>query len=156
MIRLLKGLNAVVIVAIVLLSIITIIGIVPWYSQQNPMVIMNNDKPFKPGSSMFVTFKRRALIGFQGSVTRELVRINESTGAIEEIWKSSLSASIGKGDKTIVLAYKIPSLAMYPEMRNNTYKWQGSMVYKPFGMIEKTFFFETEEFQIDVEAASNS
>ena len=152
MIRRLKTFNAVVVVAIVILSLNIIIGLIPWYSQENPMVIMNNDKPFKPSDSMFVTFKRRALIGFQGSVTRELIRINKKTGAIEEIWKSSISASIGKGSKTIVLTYKIPSIAMYPEMRSNTYRWQGSMVYRPFGIIEKTFFFETEEFQIELEA----
>ena len=133
-------------VAFVLGSIV--LGIVPWYMQENPMKIVGNKVFYNPGDSMQITFERRALIGFQGKVTRELVRIDPRSGATEEIWKSSIDTSVGRGEKTIKLTYTIPTLAMYPTMVGNTYKWQGSMSYKPFGLIEKTFFFYTEPFQL--------
>jgi len=145
-----KVLSIVVALAIFLVSASIIVNFIPWYMQENPMIVETNNRAFKPGEIQHISFTRRALIGFQGRVTRELVRVNETTGVLEEIWKSSIFTSIGAGKKDITLTYRIPTLAQYPEMKGNTYRWQGSMTYRPFGMPEKTFFFETEEFKIDV------
>ena len=141
-------LTVLVVICIIFVFASISLSIIPWYMQENPMLIINKQASYAPGDTLRITFKRRALIGFQGKVTRELVRFNPITGATEEIWKSSLYTSIGAGAKTIVLRYSIPTLEMYPEMEGNTYKWQGSMVYRPFGLVEKTFFFYTEKFQI--------
>ena len=151
MIAFTKSLNVIVIIAVFFVVGGTIAGIIPWYMQENPMMIVDKKCCYQPGQSMRVTFKRRALIGFQGHVTRELVWINPDSGATEEIWKSSLNTSIGRGENTIILPYTIPTLAMYPTMQGNTYKWQGSLSYEPFNMVKKIFFFETEEFKIEVE-----
>ena len=148
MIRFTKSLNVVVNVVTLLVLLSISIGLIPWYMQENPMQIVDRQNHYAPGDAIRVTFNRRALIGFQGEVTRELVRIDPTSGAVEEIWKSSIDTSIGRGSKTIVLTYNIPTLAQYPTMVGNTYMWQGCMTYRPFGLIERTFFFYTEPFTI--------
>ena len=148
MINLTKVLTVLVGICIIFVVSNIALGLIPWYMQENPMKIIDKQRQYLPGDPVRVTFKRRALIGFQGKVTRELVRINPDSGATEEIWKSSLDTSIGRGEKTIILTYNVPTLAMYPTMIGNTYKFQGSMCYKPFGLVKKTFFFYTEPFQI--------
>lgn len=148
MIGLTKTLTFLVGICIIFVSANIALSVIPWYMQENPMKIVDKNSQYSPGDPILVKFQRRALIGFQGKVTRELVRVDKETGITEEVWKSSVNTSVGRGKKTIVLTYTIPTLAMYPEMKGNTYKWQGSMSYRPFGLVEKTFFFHTEDFQI--------
>ena len=148
MTNLVKLLNILVIICISFVLGSIVLGIIPWYMQENPMLIVDKKNHYYPGDQLSITFKRRALVGFQGKVTRELVRINPRSGATEEVWKSSINTSVGRGEKSIILTYSIPTLAMNPTMVGNTYKWQGSMTYRPFGLIEKTFFFHTEPFQL--------
>jgi len=151
-----RALNVLVIISVIFVLGNTGIAIVPWYMQENPMLIVDpageriKNAQFNPGDSMHILFKRKALIGFSGKVIRELVRINPHTSATEEIWKSAVDTSVGRGTKTIILTYNIPTLGMYPEMKYNTYKWQGCMTYRPFGLVERTFFFETEQFKIRI------
>ena len=154
MIQLTKALNILVLVAVFFVVSSTVMALIPWYMQENPMLIVDQNgnhikgAKFNPGDPMYILFKRKALIGFQGQVVRELVRVNPHTGATEEIWKSAVDNSVDRGTKTIILTYNIPTLEMYPKMEYNTYKWQGCMTYRPFGLIEKTFFFQTEKFKI--------
>ena len=126
----------------------TIIEIIPWYSQENPMRIRLKSKVYKPGEFMGIQFKRRALVGFQARVTRELVRIHSNIE--EEVFKITLDVSIDRGSKEVGVTYKLPTLELCPNISGNTYFWRGSMKYKPFGLVEKTYFFRTEPFQLEI------
>ena len=92
---------------------------------------------------------RTALIGFEGRVTRELVKIHKD-GSEEEVYKLDKLISINRGKKNIVVYYKLPTIKICPQISGNTYVWRGAMVYKPFGFLEKTYFFRTEKFQLEV------
>lgn len=136
-----------------IIGIIFLAGIFPWYMQKNPMVIIGNTKnrTFAPGDPMLISFKRTAIIGFQAKVVRELVKINPASGAVEEVFKMSIDTSIGRGTKNIVLTYSVPEITAHQDMKANTYRWQGCMEYHPFGIVKKTFFFESEPFIIRID-----
>lgn len=126
----------------------TIANLIPWYRQVEPMKVMG-DKSFKPGQPMPIRISRKALIGFEGRVTRELVKVH-SDGSEEEVYKIDKLVSIDRGSKTITVYYRIPTIRECPQVSGNTYMWRGSMVYKPLGFLEKTYFFRTEQFQLEV------
>jgi hypothetical protein len=126
----------------------TIANFIPWYSQVEPMTVYNKEEPFVGGEHMQIVITRRALIGIEGRVTRELVRLH-ANGEEEEVSKIDKLISIDRGKKTLSVYYQLPSTEECPQMKPNTYFWRGSMVYKPFGWLEKTYFFRTEKFQIE-------
>ena len=129
--------------------LITAANVIPWYTQDEPMQIMKNDEPFAPGQPQLVDVHRTALVGFEGRVTRELVKIH-SDGAEEEVYKLDKLVSIDRGTKNVQIYYTLPTILECPQITGNTYKWRGSMVYKPFGLLEKTYFFTTDTFQLEV------
>jgi hypothetical protein len=135
-------------VAIFLVISSIIVNSIPWYKQVEPMSVHDKDREFKPGEPMRIDIQRTALVGFEGRVTRELVHVH-ADGAEEEIYKIDKLISIDRGTKKISVYYKLPTLKICPQMSSNTYLWRGSMVYKPFGYLEKIYFFRTERFQID-------
>jgi len=130
----------------------TVLNLVPWYRQKEPMQVIPNGhshKPFQPGEPMAIKIERVALIGFEGRVTRELVKVHPD-GAEEEVYKIDNLISIDKGEKSVVVYYRIPTIKECPQVSGNTYMWRGAMVYRPLGFLEKTYFFRTEEFQLKV------
>jgi len=129
-------------------------NLIPWYRQVEPMAVHEKETPFSPGDPMRIDITRTALVGIEGRVTRELVRLHNDGGE-EEIYKLDKLVSIDKGTKNISVYYRLPTMHQCPQMGANTYIWRGSMVYKPFGMIEKTYFFRTEQFQIDTDYRNN-
>jgi hypothetical protein len=144
-----KVLLILVIFALFLVCFSIITNAVPWYSQIEPMTVHNKDKIFNPGERMKINFERTALIGLQARVTRELVHLHED-GSEEEIYKVDKEISIDRGTKKISVWYTLPTLKLCPQMSNDVYMWRGSMVYKPFGYLQKTYFFSTEKFQIGI------
>jgi hypothetical protein len=125
----------------------TVANLIPWYRQVEPMVVYAKEKPFVAGEHMRIIVTRTALIGIEGRVTRELVRLH-ANGEEEEVSKIDKLISIDRGTKILSVYYKLPSIEECPQMKPNTYFWRGSMVYKPFGWLEKTYFFRTEKFRI--------
>jgi len=142
-------LSIMIALAVLLVVSSTVANMIPWYRQNEPMKIGNKElQPFKPGEHMRIDIERTALIGIEGRVTRELVRVHRN-GDEEEVYKLNKLISIERGTKRISVYYKLPSIRECPQMKPNTYVWRGSMVYKPFGYLEKTYQFSTEKFQIN-------
>ena len=147
-----KLLTILVSLTLILVLLNTIGHLIPWYRQKEPMKVIQNGhsrEPFKPGAPIAIKVERVALIGFEGRVTRELVKVHPD-GAEEEVYKIDKLISIDRGEKSIVVYYRIPTIKECPQVSGNTYLWRGSMVYKPLGFLEKTYFFRTEEFQLEV------
>ena len=144
-----KILTIMVALALFLVVSSTVANLIPWYRQVEPMIVIKINEPFKPGDPMPISIERNALIGFEGRVTRELVKIHPD-GSEEEVYKLDKLISINRGKKNIVVYYRVPTLPECPQISGNTYLWRGSMVYKPFGFLEKTYFFRTEKFQLEV------
>ena len=112
--------------------LITMANVIPWYTQDEPMIILKNDLSFSPGQPQLLDVHRTALVGFEGRVTRELVKIH-SDGAEEEVYKLDKLISIDRGTKNTRIYYTLPTMKDCPQLTGNTYKWRGSMVFKPFG-----------------------
>jgi len=143
-----KIMTIAVIIAILFYLCTFAILLIPWYEREDPMRLVNKEKIYKPGDAVKLEFSRKSLINMQARISRELVRIHEDS--TEEVWTVNLNTSVNKGKDLIKLQYFIPSLDQCPVMRSNTYKWRGTIVYRPLGLIEKTVSFETEPFQIEV------
>jgi hypothetical protein len=141
-------------VAIFLVCSSIIVNLIPWYRQVEPMSVHDKDRVFRPGEPMKIDIQRTALVGFEGRVTRELVHVH-TNGSEEEVYKIDKLISIDRGTKKISVYYTLPTLKLCPQMLSNTYMWRGSMVYKPFGYLEKTYFFSTEKFQLDIKNGPN-
>ena len=141
-----------IMVALALFMVVssTVANLIPWYRQAEPMIVIKINEPFKPGDPMPIKIERNALIGFEGRVTRELVKIH-ADGSEEEVYKLDKLISINRGKKNIVVYYRVPTLPECPQISGNTYVWRGSLVYKPFGFLEKTYFFRTEKFQLTLD-----
>ena len=84
----------------------TVANLIPWYRQVEPMTVYAKERPFVAGEHMQIVVTRTALIGFEGRVTRELVRLSES-GEQEEV---------SKIDKLVKL-YTIYKLKMYKQRK---------------------------------------
>ena len=129
-------------------SIAGIIGnLIPWYTQENPYKV--EKKTYVPGDTMQIEISRQALINLTGRVVRELVRLHDDVE--EEVYKVSYDIEMDRGKKSIEVFYKIPTLKDCPQLGSNTFIWRGSIVYKPFGLPERSVHFVTEEFHIKAE-----
>jgi len=152
-----KKIHRVVNIALLLIIFILLARIItffiPWYKhQQSPLPIISNtgDYTFHAGEVVPIKIERRALISMQGTVTRELVRIEEEEGVEYEVARSISPQYIDAGKKTVVAYFKLPTLETCPQMIGNTYVIRGTFTYSPFGLWNKTFEFSTIPFHIDL------
>jgi len=142
------------------LILIPVIGllslyIIPWYSCDT--VFETLKESYHPGERVHVKFTRTALINLNARSTRELIRVDED-GAYHEEAKTTWRINMGKGTKRIVVSYKLPDNCAnvirkntsFPciHYENNTYRWIGNTIYKPFGLIERSFYWESTPFKI--------
>ena len=144
-----KIMTVAVLVAILIYLLTFAMLLIPWYERENPMRLVDKTRTYKPGEAVEFQFHRKSLIDMQAKISRELVRIHEETS--EEVWTVNINTSVNKGSDEIKLQYFIPTPEQCPMLHGNTYKWRGTVVYKPLGLIEKTLSFETEPFQIEAE-----
>ena len=86
----------------------------------------------------------------QGTVTRELVRVEKEEGVEYEVSKSISPQHIDAGEKTVIAYYQLPTLKVCPQMVGNTYVIRGTFTYSPFGLWNKSFAFSTVPFHIDL------
>ena len=132
-----------------------VLYLIPWYSCDP--VFKTLKKSYHPGERVHVKFNRTALINLYARSTRELVRIDED-GAFHEEAKITWRINIGKGTKQIIVSYKLLDNCVNAIRKNmsfpcihyeeNTYHWIGNTIYKPFGLIERSFYWESTPFKI--------
>jgi len=129
-----------------------VVYLTPWYVQELPLRIYGDKKVFKPGEIMIIEIKRKALICMEARVVKELVRIEN--GVEHEIAKMFRYTDIEIGEKTITVEYPLPDEKDRFTGRAGTYFWRGHFTYKPFGIIERRWYFVTEPFLIKLESNS--
>ena len=135
----------VMVVIIILFTFNTIMNIVPWYSMKSIEVI---GKDFRPGDTMRVKITRNVLIAFEAHLVRELIKTNPHSD--EMVYQIHEYYGLTPGLRTSIMFLRIPTLKQSPQLSGNSYIWRGTMVYRPFGLLQKTVTFETEKFHINV------
>lgn len=148
-----KLLTILVIISLCFVIIISITYLVPWYKQKLPLEIIGNT--FKPGDHVPIKVERKSLINLNARIVRELIRLDKHNNIEFEVSKEFQNVDFGIGKKTVVIYYKLPTLLTCPQLKSNTYIYRGNITYKPLGLIERRFHFETEEFQINIHGKEN-
>jgi len=150
--------NIILIVTFLLLISSILIYTVPWYSIDGPLRV--NSKCYYPGQDVKMLVERNALINLRGHTVKELIRIGHD-GVYHKVTESSFWSDLERGERTIELSYLLPgqcrSQQQPPDCINyeeNTYKWVGHVMYRPFGLVERYVHFESENFQIRLEKGS--
>lgn len=126
---------------------------IPWYKHDtSPLPIITNTgkEAFHPGETVPIEIHRTALVGMQGTVLRELVRLDKEEGVEYEVSRSIAPQHIEAGHKRIIAYYQLPTLDICPQLIGNTYVIRGTFTYSPFGLWNKTFEFTTVPFHIEV------
>jgi len=123
----------------------TVFQLLPWFKFINPMPVEKVE--YSPGESVYTTISYSALVGFSAHVTRELV-LMEGNKEIE-VAKMHYYTDISSGHHCPDVNYQLPENGRL--YRSGTYKWRGSTSFRPFGLLEQRFKWETESFKIRVE-----
>ena len=154
----LKLSQTVIVVMLVLIAGVTFLYIFPWYSYGNNGVFKTTKEEYFPGEDVRIVIERNSYIDVAAVATRELVRVDKVTGIYHEVCKVTFGVSIDKGRKTVESQYKLPfecrdkcawNDKMYCVSYDyNTYVWSGSLVYRPFGLVERTLRWTTTPFKI--------
>jgi len=129
---------------ITVVVVLSAFQLIPWYSQEQPIHV--EDKVYYPGDNVDLIINRTALIDLEGRVTRELI-CRQKNGIEYEVVKASHFIALERGKKTIIVPYLLPDSpgVCY---KNNSYVWTGVITYRPLGLIERTWKWETEPFQV--------
>jgi len=149
--------------SVLILSLLFAIGIaaiylVPWYTLSPVLEVKH--QTYNPGGTVCVKFTRNALINMRAVATRELVRV-DSKGAYHEEAKVTWAVNIEKGKRTIWVSYPLPDCCDESEKirRNgfpcvyyeeNTYRFTGNTTYKVLGLINRTVYWESNSFRIEL------
>ena len=137
--------STVMVIIIILFTFNTVMSIVPWYSMKSIEII---GKDFRPGDIMRVKITRNVLITVEVHLVRELIKTNPQSD--EMVYQINEYYGIRPGLRTSIMFLPIPTLKQCPHLSGNSYIWRGTMVYRPFGLLQKTVTFETEKFHINV------
>ena len=132
---------AVMAVVIVLFAFNTVMSIVPWYSMKSIEIFQPEDGEFRPGDTMKVKITRNVLITVEVHLVRELIKTNPQSD--EMVYQINEYYGIRPGLRTSIMFLPIPTLKQCPHLSGNSYIWRGTMVYRPFGLLQKTMTFET-------------
>lgn len=119
---------------------------IPWYTIKSPVDITH--KTYFPGDSVELTMDRISLLNLGGRGTRELIRIDDLEEY--EILTVSSDTDIERGMKRKILYFKLPTVQECPQLKHNSYVWQGHVKYKPFGVFTRTEHFVSEVFHIEI------
>lgn len=119
---------------------------VPWYRFVSPTTV-STATYYSPGDVTQVLFERTSMINMQARMVRELIRL-DTQGNEYEVSSVSSWLNVDVGHKNIISNWYIPTTTVCPTMKPNTYRWRGSVTYRPFGLLEKSVPFETNTFQV--------